>query len=81
MAWSLFNRDGAGKPDAEGQTVASPGLTDKLKSAGTGLVVNNLPGAGMLYSYDSEGLRLKPVSQAVLAALAAYGLIKLIGGR
>lgn len=49
------------------------------KTVAKGAVVNNLPGAGVLFTYDADGLRLKPVAQLGLAGLAAYGVVRMLG--
>ena len=77
--------DAPAQTEAQGTAKPGPSLTDKAKSAvsgiATGAVVNNLPGAGKLYSYDADGLRLAPMTQIALSAMAVYGLFRLVGGR
>lgn len=83
MAWSIFGGETGETPNTEAQATVNPpeSFADKAKNAATGLFVNSLPGAGSIYSYDSEGLRLKPVAQIALGAMALYGVFKLVGGR
>lgn len=59
---------------------AGESITDAATDAATGAIVNNLPGAGLLFRHDPEdGFSVTAVGALLLGSAAAYGVIRFLG--